>query len=59
MLILSIQYIVKRLTFMPPNPPKYKVIKNIINNEEKIYFLLKSEKTDSKYSYKEVRPRHF
>ena len=59
MLILSIQYIVKRLTFMPPNPPKYKIVKNIINNEEKIYFLLKSEKTDSKYSYKEVRPRHF
>ena len=38
MLILSIQYIVKRFTFKPPNPPRYKIEKTEFDNEEEIYF---------------------
>ena len=38
-LILSISYIVKKFTFRPPNPPKYKIKKNELNNKEEIYFL--------------------
>ena len=40
-LILSIQYIVKRFTFKPPNPPRYKIMKTEFDNEEDIYFIMK------------------
>ena len=40
-LILSIQYIVKRFTFKPPNPPRYKLMKTEFDNEEDIYFIMK------------------
>ena len=48
MLILSIHYIVKRFTFMPPDPPKYKI------NKGEIFFVLKSETVPKK-----IHPRHF
>ena len=56
-LILSISYIVKRFTFRPPNPPKYKIKKNQANNEEEIYFLL--ETTDLKLAYRIIKPNKF
>ena len=55
-LILSIPSIVKKFTFKPPNPPKYKLRKNILNNEEEILFYFKPKhkkldywKIDSNY----------
>ena len=54
MLILSISYIVKRLTFAPPNPPKYQIIKNESNNKDEIFFLI--EKKKLKLAYRKIEP---
>ena len=51
MLILSIQYIVKRFTFKPPNPPRYKIEKTEFDNEEEIYFLMRD---GNKETYRKV-----
>ena len=56
-LILSISYIVKKFTFRPPNPPKYKIKKNELNNKEEIYFLL--ETSDLKLAYRVIKPNKF
>ena len=56
MLILSIQYIVKRFTFMPPKPPRYKIITNSLNNEEEIYFLIKPK--NQELAYRKIHPSH-
>ena len=56
MLILSIQYIVKRFTFMPPKPPRYKIITNTLNNEEEIYFLIKPK--NQELAYRKIHPSH-
>ena len=55
-LILSVPSIVKKFTFKPPDPPKYKLTKNKLNNEEEILFYFKPKhkkldywKIDSNY----------
>ena len=40
-LILSISYIVTKFAFYPPDPPKYKIIKNPVTQEEDIHLLVK------------------
>ena len=42
--IISLSYIIKRLTFQPPNPPGYVIHKNTKNNKEEIFFLVQSKK---------------
>ena len=54
-LIISIPYIVKRFTFMPPNPPKYLIQKNQKNKEE-IKFLLKNKEDD--LVYQNIKPKN-
>ena len=53
-IILSIPSIVKKFTFKPPNPPKYKLIKNNLNNEEEIHFLIKPK--NKKLGYWKLKP---
>ena len=57
MLILSISYIVKKFTFAPPNPPKYKVLKNESNNKDEIYFLLETD--ELQLAYRRINPDKF
>ena len=60
-LILSISYIVQKFAYLPPDPPKYKIIKEKkeingkIKEKEEIYFLMKSEKNN--VTYKKLRPK--
>ena len=60
-LILSFSYIVKKFTFNPPKPPKYKIVPKETNNEKEeneILFLIKSETTGKK-EYTIIKPHHF
>jgi predicted esterase len=60
-LILSVAYIVKKFVFRPPKPPKYKIIKQTINNKgkieekENIFFLMESK--ENNLYYKQLRPK--
>jgi predicted alpha/beta hydrolase family esterase len=59
-LILSISYLVKRFTFNPPDPPRYKIVQKEINNRKtknEILFLVKSE-IDDKLEYTKLEPKY-
>ena len=51
-LILSISYIVKLLSFRPPNPPKYIISQNNEEGKEDICFLFKKE--DNTFEYRHL-----
>ena len=59
-LILSISYIVKKFTFLPPKPPKYKIVKEKIKTDkgieekEDILFLIIKDQLD----YKKIKPKY-
>ena len=58
-LILSISFIVKQFVFLPPDPPKYLIVKEKINKggkikeKEEILFLMKSENGNT-FNYKKL-----
>ena len=52
-LILSISYLVKFFTFIPPNPPKYIVLKN--GKKDDILFLFKVDK--NKFEYRRINDK--
>ena len=60
-IILSIPYAVKKFTFLPPNPPKYIIVKEKMNRgkkikeKEEIHFLLKTE--NGSIQYKKLKPK--
>ena len=59
-LILSISFLVKKLAFNPPNPPRYLIVKEDSNNEkqkEQILFLVKPEGSDQ-LEYKKLNPKY-
>ncbi len=53
-LILSISYIVKKFTFLPPNPPKYIIVNDTENQKEDIHFLLNLKKSQ----YKKIKLKY-
>ena len=61
-LILAISYIVKKFAFLPPNPPKYAIIKEKVKKGKKILeredilFLMKSEK-EQVLEYRQLKPK--
>ena len=61
-LILAFCYIVKKFAFLPPNPPKYEIIKEKIKKGKKIVeredilFLIKTEK-DKVLKYRQLKPK--
>lgn len=46
-IILSISYIIKKFTFHPPDPPRYRIKKN--NSKEDIYFSFKIKQNTPEY----------
>ena len=59
MLIISIPYFVIKFTFNPPNPPRYGIKKNKLNNQEEIYFLSKTKINNKMLVYEKVEPKLF
>ena len=61
LLILSISYIVKKFAYLPPEPPKYIILKEKLNHKgkkeekEDILFLMKLEGENS--CYQKLRPK--
>ena len=55
-LILSVSYLVKKFAFLPPNPPKYIIVKDEKEKKENILFLLKSE--NNQLEYKKLNPKY-
>ena len=55
-LILSISYIVKKFTYLPPNPPKYIIVSNKNEKKENILFLLKSR--NNQLEYRKLNPKY-
>ena len=59
-LILAISYVVKKFTFLPPNPPKYIIEKEKIRTDKKIeekediLFIIKKEQLE----YKKLKPKY-
>ena len=59
-LILAISYIVKKFTFLPPDPPKYIIKKEKIRTDKKIeekediLFLIKKDQLE----YQKLKPKH-
>ena len=49
--IISLSYIIKKLTFQPPKPPGYIIHKNPKNKKDEIFFLVQSDK-EIKYEKK-------
>lgn len=56
-IILSISYIVKLISFRPPNPPKYIISSSKEGGKEDILFSLKLD--DNKFEYTKLNPKYF